>query len=555
MTLKKLRKQAIIESINTINSNRENLFEEKVANKSIQKCINTVSAFFEVSDRMSAVLSVIVYDQILGDGQGLKKILRDLSIGPMEAIDVYQELKVLKVKGWIHEVKSRLMRLKDQYEVSNSVLQAVMNSDKSLLRSKTFETQEDALVEMSNIFNQYCTEHNREELVEILMYHMRMFMQYPLFKKVLTDKNLSEQEQLLIIWMASEFVTHRNEVVDLSWVVDRIFHHPYWINKIQKRLNLDGYLIEHKYLTYPNPGVVDIDKLMLGDAINDLLDESYRKTKSAPVFKLCELIHHATIPSHKLFFNETNTRNMDELKSITDECRYEKIVSTFKKHGMPTGIAVLLSGPPGTGKTETVKQLARKQDRLLLMVDISKFKSMWLGETEKNIKKIFQEYKAATKYYTPKPILLLNEADALLSTRNTVSSSVDQTMNNIQNILLQELEDFDGILMATTNMIDNLDPAFDRRFILKFTFELPNAATLLKIIEHQFPELSTEHRKLFANNYTLTGAQIQNIRRRIIAKQVINSDFILDKIQLERMAAEELKIKTPKVIGYLKNAG
>ena len=143
----------------------------------------------------------------------------------------------------------------------------------------------------------------------------------------------------------------------------------------------------------------------------------------------------------------------------------------------------------------------------------------------------------------------------MLSTRNTVSSSVDQTMNNIQNILLQELEDFDGILMATTNMIDNLDPAFDRRFILKFTFELPNAETLLKIIEHQFPELSTEHRKLFANNYTLTGAQIQNIRRRIIAKQVINSDFILDKIQLERMAAEELKIKTPKVIGYLKNAG
>jgi SpoVK/Ycf46/Vps4 family AAA+-type ATPase len=257
----------------------------------------------------------------------------------------------------------------------------------------------------------------------------------------------------------------------------------------------------------------------------------------------------------QLFFNSNNTAHIEELKAITNTEAYERIVTNFKKHGMSSGIAVLLSGAPGTGKTETVKQLAKEQDRMLLMVDISKFKSMWLGESEKNIKKIFKEYAAACHYYENKPILLLNEADAILGTRIRINSSIDQTMNNIQNILLQELEDFEGILMATTNLTENLDPAFDRRFIMKFKFELPNVETRYKIIQKQFPELSEEFCQLFANEYILSGAQIQNIRRRILAKQIVFQDYILDKSSLEKMAMEETNQKANNIVGYLRKSG
>jgi SpoVK/Ycf46/Vps4 family AAA+-type ATPase len=150
---------------------------------------------------------------------------------------------------------------------------------------------------------------------------------------------------------------------------------------------------------------------------------------------------------------------------------------------------------------------------------------------------------------------LLNEADAILGTRIRINSSIDQTMNNIQNILLQELEDFEGILMATTNLTENLDPAFDRRFIMKFKFELPNVETRYKIIQKQFPELSEEFCQLFANEYILSGAQIQNIRRRILAKQIVFQDYILDKSSLEKMAMEETNQKANNIVGYLRKSG
>ncbi len=167
------------------------------------------------------------------------------------------------------------------------------------------------------------------------------------------------------------------------------------------------------------------------------------------------------------------------------EENYVNIVSRLEENGLPKGMAVLLYGSPGTGKTETAMQWARKCGRDILPVDISRAKSMWYGEIQKQVKSIFTKYKNLCRESEKKPILLFNEADALFSTRQTLNGSdnggsVHQTENAIQNIIQEEMEKMDGIMIATTNLEGNLDGAFERRFLYKIHYDKPGTAAKRK---------------------------------------------------------------------------
>ena len=105
--------------------------------------------------------------------------------------------------------------------------------------------------------------------------------------------------------------------------------------------------------------------------------------------------------------------------------------------------------------------------RDLIQVNVSEVKSMWVGESEKNIKGIFDDYKQKVKQSVKAPILLFNEADAIIGKRQVgAERAVEKMENSIQNIILQEIEQLDGILIATTNLAENMDKAFERRFLM-----------------------------------------------------------------------------------------
>lgn len=99
------------------------------------------------------------------------------------------------------------------------------------------------------------------------------------------------------------------------------------------------------------------------------------------------------------------------------------------------------------------------------MVYIPRIISKWVGETEKNLSRLFDEYHRTRKYFDKDPILFFNEADAILGKRKSANSSVDKMNNSMQNILLQELEDFERNFIAAYNLADQLDEAFDRRLL------------------------------------------------------------------------------------------
>lgn len=152
-----------------------------------------------------------------------------------------------------------------------------------------------------------------------------------------------------------------------------------------------------------------------------------------------------------------------------------------------------------------------------------KIRDKFVGQSEKNLSEVFALYRQAVKESPITPILLFNEADAFFGLRKTgARDAVDKMENSLQNILLNEMENLDGILMATTNLTDNFDGAFERRFLLKIKYTNPNVETSAKIWQNTFPVLSLAESTAIAKAYPFSGAEISNISRKSLAQSIIN---------------------------------
>ena len=231
--------------------------------------------------------------------------------------------------------------------------------------------------------------------------------------------------------------------------------------------------------------------------------------------KLADVLDSCELTEKTLFFPKDIQRQVEELASFLMPENYQKIQERMKEKGFRNGFACLFYGSPGTGKTETVYQLARKTGRNIMVVDVPQLKSMWVGQSEKNVKALFDRYREQVKKAKVTPILLFNEADAIIGKRmDGAVNAVDKMENSLQNIILQEMEALDGIMIATTNLQQNLDSAFERRFLYKIKFEKPTIEARSKIWQSMIPELERADARKLAEKYNLSGGQIENVARK-----------------------------------------
>ncbi len=235
-------------------------------------------------------------------------------------------------------------------------------------------------------------------------------------------------------------------------------------------------------------------------------------------------------------------------KILTDE-GLKNVQSKLQKNSLHVGVCCILYGEPGTGKTEVVKQLAKKTGRPLLMLEVADIKSMWYGESESKLKQFFTNYKILVRNSEVCPILMLNECDQLLSSRVNVKRTIDQTANALQNILLNEIENLEGVLIATTNRIDSLDSAFMRRFLYKVKLEKPTLETRKKILKDKMNFLSDKQVAVLAEKFPdLTGGQIENITRKYYMNMVLY-ETPTKLSEIEEYAAEE-QVETRNKLGF-----
>lgn len=177
---------------------------------------------------------------------------------------------------------------------------------------------------------------------------------------------------------------------------------------------------------------------------------------------------------------------------------------------------VLLHGKPGIGKTLSAEVIASELGKDLMSVEISLIHGKFVGDSEKNLRRMFTTYTELHRKSDNPPVLLLNECDQFLSKRiANISHGYEQTMNTLQNMTLEFFENFTGILIATTNLVSNLDEAYSRRFTHKIELEMPEENERLKLwhvhIPEQFPLADDVDLELLAREYPFSGSQIKTV--------------------------------------------
>ena len=378
----------------------------------------------------------------------------------------------------------------------------------------------------------------------------------PLCHELLQFDDIHVQSLLLmIVYDYAQWEGSHDEGLTLQTIGD-LFPADYECDYMRQSLQdgthilMDCNLIEFKC----EEGQVKTDQYMLTRKAKSELLSAYRPshTKCGRRQDNSRLLKsHTTIKEKSLFFNTSEQEQIQRLTSLLSTDNLPSIQQRLEEQGMRKGFACLFYGSPGTGKTETVMQIARQTGRDLMQVDIAGLRDKWVGESEKNIKEVFARYRRLCKESEVMPILFFNEADAIINKRTeNVEHSVDKMDNAMQNIILQEIEDLDGILIATTNLTSNLDKAFERRFLYKVEFHKPNADVKTKIWRSMLKDISDDDARQLAAHFDFSGGQIENIARKRTVDYILSGKFAsLDEIE-DYCRAELLNGKAHRSIGF-----
>ena len=369
------------------------------------------------------------------------------------------------------------------------------------------------------------------------------------FVKHLKEYYLDDEDEMMVAFFAHRLVNRDDDDIRFGDIEDLYDSRADFTNakgklrsgehKLQKKK-----LIEHKCVD----GLADVTKYKLTEAAKrELLAEM--KINEAEE-KLADMLDSSKLTEKRLYFPKDIQRQVEELGSFLQPENYQKIQERMKEKGFRYGFACLFYGSPGTGKTETVYQLAKKTGRNIMLVDVPQLKSMWVGQSEKNVKALFDRYREQVSKAKLTPILLFNEADAIIGKRKSgAENAVDKMENSLQNIILQEMEQLDGIMIATTNLQQNMDKAFERRFLYKIKFDKPTEEARASIWRSMIPDLSELDVHTLASKYDFSGGQIENIARHYAIDTILHgqSEDVLPML-IRHCDNERLdERKTPKI--------
>ncbi|HPQ35637.1 MAG TPA: ATP-binding protein, partial [Tenuifilaceae bacterium] len=539
-----------------------NIFEKSKESKlnpslfpDIENDLSYIADYFSSSKREAFLIAHIFTLNYKGDTVDVKDLVEYFDCNPVKLLDFSDEFESLWKKGIINRERSRhrpsVFLSNDQFTVDERITMAILQG-KSIPKLKT-DKIENFMDLLERVEKMVDAKRDQETPCRLLIIEvsnlLKRYKNFPVINRI-KGIGLSREDLFLFINLVWKSLNGFDSI-QLSTPVENMFDRASdRISYIQQIISGNNPLVKQNLLEVIEATFFSETEIRITDFAATILQEEgvtlyIKKPKNG------NILAPDQIQPKELFFNEADRMQLNMLYKLLEDSNTKRVRERLLEKNLPTGVTVLLFGSPGTGKTETVYQVAKATNREILKVDISQSKSFWFGESEKVIKRIFSDYYQYSKDKQVTPILFFNEADAIISKRKDVTkSSVGQTENAIQNIILEELENFTGIFIATTNLITNIDEAFDRRFLFKIELQKPDVSAKTKIWQSKLPSLSPMHCKTLAESFDLSGGQIDNVVRKSEMEEVIHgSSPSLERI-IELCKAEHLSRSNAKRIGF-----
>ena len=411
------------------------------------------------------------------------------------------------------------------YRVPIEVIEAFKKNEKYEPRNCSGLSCMELFGMLETIFESRSEKELTYEAAEEKIQHLLNSNKHLIYVQKVLSYGFDKCDEMLLILFSHLFVNNGDDNIkfhDLNFLYDN-----WQWNYVKSLLNYGNHvLMRNKMIEFNNSnGFVDRESFRMTYSAKRELFPELNLTSLDKNNKHNDVVKSDEITPKKLFYGKKVDTQVSELRHLLDDVQYNQIRTRLKERGFRCAFTCLFYGVPGTGKTETVLQLARQTGRDILQVNISQIKSCWVGESEKNIKQVFDNYRAKVKESTITPILLFNEADAIIGKRREGAEwAVDKMENSIQNIILQEMETLDGILIATTNLAQNMDKAFERRFLYKIKFEKPTVEARVSMWHEMIPSLDEEQCRMLAARYEFSGGQIENIARHYAISNILHGD-------------------------------
>ncbi|EIY4182043.1 ATP-binding protein, partial [Campylobacter jejuni] len=439
-------------------------------------------------------------------------------------LDALEDLKKLIERGFVNQNSSFFKSLENNK--TQTLTLALLQSELSLSEYflEFLEAKPRLNFEKQEAYTDYL-EYLKDEFARIQLYERLSFIQksaynseiknqiklyerhikerlkkskfYNVLADIFKEYNLEHKEQIIFLALLKEEYALSNESSisrEMNSLLSLISENDLERHKNKKLLQENAPLLNliecDEYLN----AFGDISKsfFIIDEILQRIINfepKQSKKIKIESVLKdqdIFELIEPST-DINDIIMPENTKELLENILKQQDKKVLERLHSWGIKSNKNIEAKIIFYGPAGTGKTMSALAMAKSMKKSVLSFDCSKILSKWVGESEQNVRKIFDTYKNIVQTCKQSPILLLNEADQFLSTRVDGSSGSDKMHNQMQNIFLEQIERFSGVIIATTNFLESLDSAFSRRFDYKIEFKKPDFKDRLKIWEKFLP--------------------------------------------------------------------
>ncbi|EDO8476337.1 TPA: ATP-binding protein [Campylobacter jejuni] len=507
-------------------------------------------------------------------------------------LDALEDLKKLIERGFVNQNSSFFKSLENNK--TQTLTLALLQSELSLSEYflEFLEAKPRLNFEKQEAYADYL-EYLKDEFVRIQLYERLSFIQksaynseiknqiklyekhikerlkkskfYNVLADIFKEYNLEHKEQIIFLALLKEEYALSNESSisrEMNSLLSLISENDLERHKNKKLLQENAPLLNLiEYDEYLNAfGDISKSFFIIDEILQRIINfepKQSKKIKIESVLKdqdIFELIEPST-DINDIIMPENTKELLENILKQQDKKVLERLHSWGIKSNKNIEAKIIFYGPAGTGKTMSALAMAKSMKKSVLSFDCSKILSKWVGESEQNVRKIFDTYKNIVQTCKQSPILLLNEADQFLSMRVDGSSGSDKMHNQMQNIFLEQIERFSGVIIATTNFLESLDSAFSRRFDYKIEFKKPDFKDRLKIWEKFLPKKALFEKDFDINilsNYELSGAQILMVVKNTALKVAVSQDGVFKMQDFIESIQKELNssFDKSKIVGF-----